>query len=418
MPGYSQQTGQPMVDVKKVPYYKPKKGVFGSELKEYKGSQGCIPLDTQRSVSIDRLAPGEKPPPPPPKPISKPPSAPETIRSAPQPLPQADLAVTKESPRQAESEVCENPPPFDLQDVPIAMDNLGWKVSAKLARIWFAGSAHTYNNDPISVQPISLNDVTLDWALQFGSVKRKFEKLITRDIYREAATDLAKKKILNRIRNQFLEKRGANLNFNTSQLENNILQFHINWQFQYIPISDWDTLENLTPTDLTGALANFNIYVAIGNVEISGEKYFRYDKTSNFYCIDTIAKVTHIYAYVKDNYSFNEEQYLGHWNKHGVIIAPGSLLSRSSTPKSSSDIDIFVKSINKPVDTRRSLFGKFNKSDVYFPIYNADYSRWREKHHRGRDLMVYSKPVYLKLEKPIEFKLGEICRLESSDTLA
>ncbi|MFH5250562.1 DUF6402 family protein, partial [Burkholderia semiarida] len=27
---------------------------------------------------------------------------------------------------------------------------------------------------------------------------------------------------------------------------------------------------------------------------------------------------------MKDNYSFNGKQYLGHWNKHGVIIAPGS----------------------------------------------------------------------------------------------
>jgi len=136
-----------MADVKKVAYYKPKKGWFGSELKEYKGSQGCIPLDTQRGVSLDRLAPGEKPPPPP-KPISRPSTAPKSS-AAPQPPPQADQPTTQGSPRQAESEACENPPPFDLQDVPIAMDNLGWKVSARLARIWFAGAAHTYNDDPM-----------------------------------------------------------------------------------------------------------------------------------------------------------------------------------------------------------------------------------------------------------------------------
>ncbi|VWD43467.1 hypothetical protein BLA18112_06952 [Burkholderia lata] len=406
-----------MADVKKVPYYKPQKGLFGSELREYKGARGCIPLDTQSSVSIDRLAPGEKPPPPPPRPMSKPSIAPKTSAS-PQPPPPADQAITEASPTQAESEVCKNPPPFDLQDVPIAMDNLGWKVSAKLARIWFASAAHIYNNDPISVQPLNLNDVTLDWTLKFGNVKRKFSNLITHDIYREAAIDLARKKIFNRARNLFLEKRGANLSFSTGQFINDILQFHINWQFQYAPISDWDTLENLTPTDLTGALANFNIYIAIGNVEISGEKYFRYEKTSNFYCADTVAKITHVYAYIKDNYSFNDSQYLGHWNKRGVIIAPGSLLARSSAPKRDSDIDIWVKSIKKPVDTRKSLLGKFKKSDVYFPIYNADYSRWREKHHQGRDFMVYSKPVHLKLKKPIEFKLGEICRLDSPDTLA
>lgn len=53
-----------MADVKKIPYYRPQKGVLGPELKKYDGAQGCIPLETQKTVSIDKLAPGEKPPPP------------------------------------------------------------------------------------------------------------------------------------------------------------------------------------------------------------------------------------------------------------------------------------------------------------------------------------------------------------------
>ncbi|WP_367188544.1 DUF6402 family protein [Burkholderia sp. Ed8] len=76
------------------------------------------------------------------------------------------------------------------------MDNLGWKVSAKLARIWFAGDAHIYNDDPTSTQPLNDNVVTLDWALKFGSVKRKYEKLLASDIYSErsirTASDITK----------------------------------------------------------------------------------------------------------------------------------------------------------------------------------------------------------------------------------
>ncbi|ALU87771.1 hypothetical protein Hrubri_0550 [Herbaspirillum rubrisubalbicans M1] len=196
------------------------------------------------------------------------------------------------------------------------------------------------------------------------------------------------------------------------------MQFHVDWQFQLVSIRDGDTFDGLTLTDLTGSLANFNIYIAVGNVEISGEKYFRYEKSKNFYCVDPIGKITHVYAYVKDNYSFNGEQYLGHWNKHGIIIAPGTWLTGSGQRKSDSDIDIWVKAINKPVDTRKSFFGKFREPDVYFPVFNADYNRWREKHQRGEDFMVYSKPVYLKLKKPITFKLGEICRLEPLNSLA
>ncbi len=408
-----------MADVKKVPYYKPQNGLLGAELKEYKGAQGCIPLDTQQSVSIDRLAPGEKPPPLPPKITTEPANARQRTE-VPQPSkkPKADQPKIKESPKQLDAEVCENPPLFDLQDVPVAMDNLGWKVSAKLARAWFAGPAHIYNDDPKSVQPLNENDVTLDWALKFGSVRRKYENLLSNDIYKDAAIELATKKVFDKISKRFSNEKTTSLSFSATQLLRDIRQFHIDWQFQLLSISDWNTMEGRAPTDLTGALANFNICVAIGNVEISGEKYFRYERSNNFYCLDAIGKITHVYVYVKDNYSFNGKQYLGHWNKYGVIIAPGALLAESSSPKRDSDMDIWVKSVNKPVDTRTGWFGKFKEPDVYFPVYNADYNRWREKHHRGEDFMVYSKPVYLKLRKPIDLRLGEICRLESSNSLA
>ena len=405
-----------MADVKKVPYYKPQKGLFGSELKEYKGAQGCIPLDTQKSVSFDRPAPGAKPPPAPPDTAPQAGKIPKQS-AAPRPQPKADKAAPNDPPKRPESEVCENPPPFDLQDVPIAMDNLGWKVSARLARIWFAGAAHTYNDDPTSPQPLNDDSITLDWTLKFGSIRRKFEHLLANGIYSRRSVETATDIIKPFVKNLFLERSSA-FSFNTSRLTRDLLKFHNDWQFQLLPIRNWDTLENFAPTDLTGALANFNIYIAVGNVEISSEKYFRYEKPGTRYCINAIGKITHIYAYVKDNYSFNGKQYLGHWNRHGVIIAPGSLLDGPSSPKRDSDIDIWSKSISKPVDTRKGLFRKFRKSDVYFPVYNADYVRWRERHHRGKDFMIYSKPIYLKLKKPIELNLGEICRLEPSDTLA
>jgi hypothetical protein len=404
-----------MADVKKIPYYKPRKGLFGAELKEYKGSQGCIPLDTQKMVSIDRLAPGEKPPPPPSKPA---PEAPKRVPVS-TPSPEAEPSKRKEPPKQPEAEACESPPPFDLQDVPIAMDNIGWKVSARLARLWFASPEHIYDNNTKSLQPIDQDCVTLDWTLKFGSVKRKYKNLLGNDIYRDAAIVEARTKILSKINGEFLENRGASLNFTTGQYLGDIRQFHIDWQFQLASISDWDTFDNFTPTDLTGALANFNIYTAIGNVEIAGEKYYRYEKAGNFYCLNAVGKITHVYVYIKDNYSFNGTQYLGHWNRHGVIIAPGPAIRRagSSSPKRDTDIDIWVKSVDKPVDIRKSLFGKFKEPDVFYPVYNADYNRWRDKHGRGGDFMIYSNPVYLKLKKPVELKLGEICRLEPSNSL-
>ncbi|WP_157649787.1 hypothetical protein [Burkholderia ubonensis] len=48
-----------MAQVVKLPYY----AFTGGKWKEYAGLQGCIPLNTLKCISFDRLAPGEPPPP-------------------------------------------------------------------------------------------------------------------------------------------------------------------------------------------------------------------------------------------------------------------------------------------------------------------------------------------------------------------
>ncbi|MFS2115529.1 DUF6402 family protein [Herbaspirillum frisingense] len=406
-----------MTDVRKAPYYRLQKSLFGSELREFKAAKGCIPLDTPKGVSLERPAPGAK------QPLSPtPPAAAATVKKAaqrprPEQVPKSGQTKTRQLLMQLDAEVCENPPIFDLQDVPDAMDKLGWPVSAKLARMWFAGLAHTYDDRPSSEQPLNDRDVTLEWALKFGRVRKKYEGFLAKDIYSERAIGAATEAVKAFVRRAF-EDRNSVLSFNTSTFLVDLRKFHVDWQFQKLLISDRDTFDALTLTDLTGSLANFNIYAAIGNVEVATEKYFRYERGSTRYCLNATGRITHIYVYVKDNYSFNGNQYLGHWNKHGIIIAPGSWLTGSRSSKRDSDIDVWVKALHKPVDTRRALFGKFKEPDVYFPVFNDDYNRWREKHQRGGDFMVYSKPLYLKLKKAIDLKLGEICRLEPLNSLA
>ncbi|WP_425127597.1 hypothetical protein [Burkholderia arboris] len=51
-----------------------------------------------------------------------------------------------------------------------------------------------------------------------------------------------------------------------------------------------DTLEYPAPTDLTGALANFNIYVAIGNVEISSENTSNMRNQATFTALKPLKK--------------------------------------------------------------------------------------------------------------------------------
>ncbi|KVN43880.1 DUF6402 family protein [Burkholderia ubonensis] len=409
-----------MAQVVKLPYY----AFTGGKWKEYAGSQGCIPLNTLKCISFDRLAPGE-PPPPKKTPEQAKQQAEKKQDKAPDNTPAKQ--AQQQAPQDAES--VENPPTFDLLDIPIAMKNMGWPVSAKLADEWFSNPKHIYNDDPNSDQPIDSTTITLDWCLNFGSVQDKYNELLSKKIYNDAAKMLLKKKLTPILEKSF--QSSINLNFDTTPYVSDLRKFHIDWQFQLANISNYDTLTStLGMTDLTGALANFGIYAAIGRVEVRGDRYYKYNQVENTksYCIDAQLKVTHVYLYVKDNYSFNDSvgnsQYLGHWNKKGVILTTGGLVSElvngkrihtnfGNSPNTQTTLHwnyLFEKPLDKPVDKRTGIIRKFKEQDVYWPVYNRTYSQWREQHGRGGDFMIYSKPKLMKLNVPIEIDMGTICR--------
>ena len=172
------------------------------------------------------------------------------------------------------------------------------------------------------------------------------------------------------------------------------------------------------------------MYAAVGRVDVTAERYFQYDKEkqTKAYCVDPVATITHIYVYVKDNYSFNDKgdgnsQYLGHWNKKDMILSYRAAVSdlidgkKVHTQMGSSEITettinwAYVPGdpINKPVD-KRPGFGKLLEKNVYYPVYNSSYNQWREAQSWG-DFMIYSKPQLLKLKNPITIKLDTICRV-------
>jgi len=420
-----------MAAVRKIPYYSMDGGgIFrGKAWSEHKGSEGAVPLATPQTISLDRLAPGERPPPPAPKP--QPASAPlKTI---------ADLRKSKPpvkgpsqpSPEIAEAEDHEKIPEFDLQDIPDAMDNMKWPVSAALARKWFASSSHVYNDQANSEQPIDDTTVTLKWALKFGNVQEKLTDLLKQRVYSERAISGVKPKIVQRVKQKFIDQGSSSLSFDTSNFLGDLRQLHINWEFQFADISTANTLDGLHLTDLTGALGNFNIYAAVGVVAVTAEKYYTYDTEANTktYCADAVAEITHVYIYIKDNYSFNDKpdgnsQYLGHWNKKGLILSYRAAVSglidgkRIHTQMGSSTITetrynwdyLPPDALGKPVDTRTGLVRKLIEKDVYYPVYNKTYNEWRAKHKRGGDFMVYCQPELYKLASPIKIQLEQLCR--------
>ncbi|MDN7700269.1 DUF6402 family protein [Burkholderia semiarida] len=411
--------------VKKVPYYQMESRLLysGKHWKCYSGIVGCVPIDTQQKISFARLAPNEQPPPPPPKIADR--AAAQKPR-APAPAPVKSPAKPQPSDKPQDAEQADKLPEFDLQDIPNAMDRAGWPISAKLARKWLASPKHIYNNKLNSPQPIDDTTVTLEWALRFSGASWRFKQLVRQAIYTEKAAEAVKNALVPVIERVFSagKMNAAGIVIDTAPFLTDLLQFHIAWRFQFQSVSSFATLDGTALTDLTGALGNFNFYAAVGRATVTGERYYKYEGKNTIFCLEPVAQMTHIYVYIKDSYSFNDDspsksQYLGHWNKSGMVLsyaaAINDLFKSSNFNVGSSTIEEWRylpegEEIDKPIDKRTSRFRKFRVKDVYWPVHNKTYRDWRSVHNRGGDFMVYSKPKLIKLDKPIILKIDTVCR--------
>ena len=202
---------------------------------------------------MDRLAPGEVPPPQPPKPTPEQVKAQKAEEERQKYLAQLAKQQSKDKPKEKApepvDEECENPPVFDMLDIPDAMEKMKWPVSAKIARKWFNGEKNIYNDDPNSIQPIDDTFITLDWALKFGNVKDKFNNLLAEAIYSKAGISAAKNLIRKKIYETFITQNSTSLSFNTTGFLGDLRQFHIDWQFQLTKVSNRDTMDGFALTE-------------------------------------------------------------------------------------------------------------------------------------------------------------------------
>lgn len=308
------------------------------------------------------------------------------------------------------------PAPFDMLDLPDAMDKEKFPVAAKLARKWFAGGAYTYDNKADGPQPlVDTTTVTLDWALRYGKTKQHYKTLYAKDVYSSNALDVAKTRL-----NRFFTKTlgaGGTITRGMDALKisgGSVVNLHHEFQFQLRNVSAYDTTNGLGMTDLTAAFGNFPFYAAIGEFQVTAQSEFGYsDSGKRQVCYVPTVTITHVYVYLKDSYSFNDDkgksssQYLGHWNKNGVIVVPIALGADVATSKHE-HIDIELG--DYPVTSYVKLFGSVAPNTVYYPIRNRDFRAWRSKFKRGGDIMVYSAPKKIKLAKPIPVTLERICQ--------
>ena len=239
----------------------------------------------------------------------------------------------------SENEDQRTPPPFDMLDIPSAMKKMGFNVAAALAQRWFDGREYVLSDDPKAEYPadmVDTTDVSLSFVLGYKKVEAKYEDLINDKIYSAAAKRIIEQSILSIIEKKFLTEGVAFTgDIDTFALAGrNVQNLHRNFQFQMVKISNLDTLDSsFGLTDLTAALANFFLMAAIANASVRSEKYYNYETGTPIYCCKSIVEVTHIYVYAKDSYSFADKtgatssQYLGHWNKYGVVLVPAATAS-------------------------------------------------------------------------------------------
>lgn len=291
-------------------------------------------------------------------------------------------------------------PPFDIQEIPGAMRKEMMPVAAKLMERWFAGELNygptdqdtkneiNQKGEPYPPGMYDMTTVKLDWVLQYRRAKDQYDALVNASVRTPEAL-LRLSKILGRYRRPHVK-------LDTWVMCGEKLpSLHKHFQFTFANVGstlaqklaeDIDARLHTSgvPDDLNGALGSFNIYAAVAYATFNNDA--------------SIADVSGIYVYIKDNYSFTDKsgktsQYLGHWSSKGIIVL---------------EYNGFASYLGKPALYRSYSVRMGNpevKGNVYYPVHNKDFREWALKHQRGGDFIVYSDYRFVPIYPPIKVRL-------------
>lgn len=325
------------------------------------------------------------------------------------------------------------PPPFELLDMPNAMEAEGFKIAARFAKRWLEGKAYRpeivleeatgkeipqFDKEHIDSQSIQLRQL-----LSFPAIAARHQELL-----KSLRTPKALERIKNIIKlNHLPPLRHWSGHFDTLEtLGKDPQDLHQRFQFQFAPVGMVDTLlpleskawfryaHNLGMSDVSAALGNFGLYAAIGKGQV--EQY----ESRGTVCIPlkTPRVVIHdILVYARDTYSFDDagasSQYLGHWNKTGLVVLPEAALGSwimkkwddargTSTLLPNVQIEPGQNTVPPwPID----IGGRLAERQVFHPIRNRDFEVWRQKTGLGADFLIFSDMQRVTLPSPIVLSL-------------
>jgi hypothetical protein len=438
-----------------LPYLKPEyKRTFFLEWQLFENAHGCTPVH-HRELCLQM----QKSPPALPQPagqaIAKSAAAPVAPAAPPPPPPPKEAAraflewmIERKEKKQAQAQAPTQAPSqpqrplpklFDLYDIPAAMKAAGFPVSAQLAQKWLDGPAYTaYGTDEpgnakeqrYPKDKVNLNTVSLSWLRGYPKIEQRYQALLGK-----LSSGPAQKVLRDKFTAHLATHPGMSHELHTREhCQGDWQSVHEQFQFQFEHVGMLDTLtDTLGMTDVTAALANFAFYASVARAHVKTVVYNRYNTPAGTQrCFKSTVQVTHAWVYAKDSYSFHDSgpssQYLGHWNKNGVIVLPAAVAASVGMKKiADASKGIYSYEFQKkliqwlnskriePWDSEVSLFpvdigGSLLEKDIYFPVRNRDYHLWRKAKDRGGDFLIMTQPKLIKLDQPIKLDMPEVSK--------
>lgn len=254
---------------------------------------------------------------------------------------------------------------FHLDQIPDAMDKMGWKVAPQLMRHWFnITPAFEFtqdikdkfiNGDARTIPEERVNDtiVKMEWARPY--IKDKLQERMKTWNSPAGVTELRKK----------LAVAGYSPNMCVPLgMSDSARVLDATAQVNTIVVGGLlDTID-----DWYGAIGNASLKFAVNGY--SGAHHGR-----PAFFVDRVG------VYLKDTYDFVDggkyiSEPLGVWSKNGVLTKAGSAAYLASYGS--------------------ALFGILAREwSGFVPIYNSDFRDWQDKHNSGGDFIVFSDVLWL-----------------------
>jgi len=254
------------------------------------------------------------------------------------------------------------PKAFGVTDIPSVMrEKMKWPKSAALMDMWLNGSEKIMTlREKSGVEPassfpstyISKELFTVNWLRSFMVASTGYSTLIKK-LKTPNSTSILKE----RVKLQQYRQNIGELKISNQPLAVNL---HTDWQFQFEPVG-FNLFEGMD--DLYGSLGRFAWYAAV--VEGAYAPPTQAAKSQ--------LRVSKVGIYMRDTYDFIGSQYLGHWNHEGMIIDLKSLLMARMDDEFESNWNV-----NHP------------GLGTLYPINNSDFNSYRQRTHKGGDIMVFS----------------------------